>query len=688
MTPELSRLRSRIDERTAKVVVVGQGYVGLPLAMRAAEVGLPGRRLRHLAAPASTGSQRAVPTSRTSATTQLAGRAARGLPAVVRRRSISPTSTSRSSRCRRRCARARPTCRTSRRPARDLARSSRPARCVVLESTTYPGHHRRAAAPDPRGRRPALPRPTSSSATRPSASTPATPHGRSRARAKVVSGIDPNSLAVVEAFYGSLVDKIVPVALHRRGRAHQAAREHVPARQHRARQRARDVRAAISASTSGRRSTRRRPSRTASCASLPGRASAATASRSIRRISRGASNAQLGHRFRFVELANDVNRGMPDYVVGRVISMLNKEQALGQRLAHLDARARVQARHQRLARVAGDDDRRTAARARRRRARARRPRPRRRARSGPRSRASTARSRRSRPPTSCCCASTTPTCRTTTSPSTRRLVLDTRGRLRGHRFHAARRSSGNAHRRRDRVLLRRERRRVAPHGARRQVVGAGAVVRGRARGRVGRGVRRGNGPLHAPSRPRRLFHDGGRPVGIEPGRAARRGRPGRGRRPRGVPPRRLPHGRPRTRRTRRRRDLHQGAPPLPRSRRDARRDRLGVGGAATGGPVGVVRAQRDEPDVARGVRGTRAHVLAGRAQHVPHPRPLLRPGVRGVAGQHHHAWVPLPDPRHDRHAYSVPRPRRLRCSSRSRGYAPSPRTSGTWSRSARSSARN
>ena len=27
---------------------------------------------------------------------------------------------------------------------------------------------------------------------------------------------------------------------------------------------------------------------------------------------------QLGHRFRFVELANDVNRGMPEYVVGRV----------------------------------------------------------------------------------------------------------------------------------------------------------------------------------------------------------------------------------------------------------------------------------------------------------------------------------------------------------------------------------
>ena len=32
-------LIAKVDERRAKVVVVGQGYVGLPVAMRAAEVG-------------------------------------------------------------------------------------------------------------------------------------------------------------------------------------------------------------------------------------------------------------------------------------------------------------------------------------------------------------------------------------------------------------------------------------------------------------------------------------------------------------------------------------------------------------------------------------------------------------------------------------------------------------------------
>src|SRR5262249_5527912 len=33
---------------------------------------------------------------------------------------------------------------------------------------------------------------------------------------------------------------------------------------------------------------------------------------------------RLGHRFRFVELANDVNRDMPAYVVNRVTSLLNE----------------------------------------------------------------------------------------------------------------------------------------------------------------------------------------------------------------------------------------------------------------------------------------------------------------------------------------------------------------------------
>ena len=35
----VAELVAKIEERRAKVVVVGQGYVGLPVALRAAEVG-------------------------------------------------------------------------------------------------------------------------------------------------------------------------------------------------------------------------------------------------------------------------------------------------------------------------------------------------------------------------------------------------------------------------------------------------------------------------------------------------------------------------------------------------------------------------------------------------------------------------------------------------------------------------
>ncbi len=35
----LHGLNVKLDDRTARVAVIGQGYVGLPLAMRAAEVG-------------------------------------------------------------------------------------------------------------------------------------------------------------------------------------------------------------------------------------------------------------------------------------------------------------------------------------------------------------------------------------------------------------------------------------------------------------------------------------------------------------------------------------------------------------------------------------------------------------------------------------------------------------------------
>ena len=143
---------------------------------------------------------------------------------------------------------------------------------------------------------------------------------------------------------------------------------------------------------------------------------------------------QLGHRFRFVELANDVNRGMPEYVVGRVISLLNAEQravngsrilvlglaykpgtsdwrespamTIAEQLLALGADVRAHDAHVPADARLGPAD--PARRLLDRRDRGRRPRR--------------------------ACASITPTCRTTTSPSTRASSSTPAGRLRGTGF--------------------------------------------------------------------------------------------------------------------------------------------------------------------------------------------------------------------------------------------------------------
>ena len=64
------------------------------------------------------------------------------------------------------------------------------------------------------------------------------------------------------------------------------------------------------------------PSRSASRRSTPARGSAGTASRSIRSTSPGRP-ARSGMPTRFIELAGEINRHMPDYVVQRTVLALN-----------------------------------------------------------------------------------------------------------------------------------------------------------------------------------------------------------------------------------------------------------------------------------------------------------------------------------------------------------------------------
>ena len=145
---------------------------------------------------------------------------------------------------------------------RTLARYLRPGATVSLESTTYPGTTRSWSRRCSRTA-PGWPRaPTSTSATAPSGSTRATATWTLEPRRRWY----PASTRLAGRGAGVLrgiVDPDRAGVRAARGRAGQAAREHLPARQHRTGQRAGDVRAASSASTSGRRSTPRPPSRSA-----------------------------------------------------------------------------------------------------------------------------------------------------------------------------------------------------------------------------------------------------------------------------------------------------------------------------------------------------------------------------------------------------------------------------------------
>ena len=61
----------------------------------------------------------------------------------------------------------------------------------------------------------------------------------------------------------------------------------------------------------------------------------------------------LGKSFRFVELADDINRHMPDYVAHRIMLAFNDARPPGARRAHPAARAGLQEEHRRRPGVAG-----------------------------------------------------------------------------------------------------------------------------------------------------------------------------------------------------------------------------------------------------------------------------------------------------------------------------------------------
>lgn len=317
----LDGLLARLDNRTAKLVIVGQGYVGLAVAMRASEVGF--RVVGYDTSPKQVQALRDgrsfvddVPSEQVRAALD-AGYWPTGDPLDLRGFDVAVITVPTPLR------EGVPDLSFIETAGRDLAPWLEPGALVTLESTTYPGTTEELLRPSLEstglrvgenlflGYSPERIDPGNSSW--PFVNTP-----------KVVSGSDAHSLRAVEAFYGTLVEKTVPVASTAEAELVKLLENtfrHVNIALVNelavfARELGVDIWSAIDAATS-------KPFgflRFTPGPGVGGHCLPIDPSYLAWRVER-----QLGHRFQFVELANDVNRHMPDYVVSRITQMLNQE---------------------------------------------------------------------------------------------------------------------------------------------------------------------------------------------------------------------------------------------------------------------------------------------------------------------------------------------------------------------------
>jgi UDP-N-acetyl-D-glucosamine dehydrogenase len=315
-----------------RLVVVGQGYVGLALSVQAVEAGfdvvgydVDGDRIKSLAAGHSfvedvgdQALQAALATGRyrpVSSFTDVDGFdiAVIAVPTPLREGA--------------------PDLSYIEAAARSLAGLLRPGATVILESTTYPGTTEELVGPIlERGSGLAVgadvhlgyspERIDPGNRTHTLVSTP-----------KVVSGVDGPSLAAVRGFYDRLVDRTVPVSSPRTAELTKLLENtfrHVNiALVNELAMFANDLgidiwEAIDAASTKPFGYLRFTPGPGVGGHCLP--VDPSYLSWQVRR--------RLGHSFRFVELANDVNDHMPDYVVRRTVESLNRrgEAVLGRRI--------------------------------------------------------------------------------------------------------------------------------------------------------------------------------------------------------------------------------------------------------------------------------------------------------------------------------------------------------------------
>ena len=318
----MNTVLDRLENRSAKIVVVGQGYVGLPVAMRACEVGFPVVGL-----DSSIDRVKALQAGHSYvgdvSDDELVAALDRGYVATSEVRDVAgfdvavvsvPTP----------LKDGLPDLAFMEQAARDLGRFLRPDACVILESTTYPGTTTEFFAPileEVSG----LQRGDYHLGYSPERIDPGNATYGLVNTPKVVSGADEASLAVVDAFFSAIVDQTVPVGSCEEAELVKLLENtfrHVNiALVNELAMFARDLgvdiwRSIDAASTKPFGYMRFTPGPGVGGHCLP-----IDPSYLAWRVKQ-----HLGHTFRFVELANDVNEHMPDYVHDRVTSMLNGER--------------------------------------------------------------------------------------------------------------------------------------------------------------------------------------------------------------------------------------------------------------------------------------------------------------------------------------------------------------------------
>ncbi|HTK17003.1 MAG TPA: nucleotide sugar dehydrogenase [Acidimicrobiia bacterium] len=315
----LRALEERLEGRDARITIVGQGYVGLPLAMRAAELGFTVTGYdtaagRIDALRAGTSYVEDVSSEQLRGAIDSGYRASTD-PAVVAGFDVAVITVPTPLRD------GVPDLSFIETAASDLVPHLRPGVLVVLESTTYPGTTEELL-------RPALEQSGLRAGTdfflgySPERVDPGNAQWSLTNTPKVVSGVDADSLAAVTAFYSRIVDTVVPVGSTAEAELVKLLENtfrHVNiALVNELAMFARDLgvdiwNAVDAAATKGFGFMPFTPGPGVGGHCLP-----VDPSYLAWRVER-----RLGHRFRFVELANEVNGGMPDYVVRRVQALLN-----------------------------------------------------------------------------------------------------------------------------------------------------------------------------------------------------------------------------------------------------------------------------------------------------------------------------------------------------------------------------